>query len=98
MPHYIKRQFLLTISLAMLSSACTTVVSISPAMDEVGVPAYWIEIVNGPRESALQKANKTGEALCKGQPFHIAREDERESASIYLLRALVKCAPASPRS
>lgn len=98
MPHHLKRQFLLTISLAMIASACTTVVSISPAMDEVGVPAYWIEIVNGPRESALQKANETGEALCKDQPFHIVREDERETTTMYLLRVLVKCAPASPKN
>ncbi len=72
-------------------TSCSTVISATPAMGASGLPAYWIEVVNGPRESALQKVRFQGEHLCRGQAFHIAREIEENETTYYLLRALVQC-------
>ncbi|MGP1609582.1 MAG: hypothetical protein ACTS5G_02665 [Burkholderiales bacterium] len=72
-------------------TGCTTVISATPAMGASGLPAYWIEVVNGPRENALHKVRLQGEHLCRGQAFHIAREIEEDEKLSYVLRALVQC-------
>lgn len=72
-------------------TGCSTVISATPAMGANEVPSYWLEVVNGPRESALKKVRATGEALCKGHGYHIAREIEDDQKMSYVLRALVQC-------
>ena len=76
-------------------TGCSTVISATPAMGASGLPAYWIEVVNGPRENALHKVRLQGEHLCRGQAFHIAREIEEDEKTYYLLRALVQCDASS---
>jgi hypothetical protein len=72
-------------------TGCTTVLTATPAMGANDVPAYWLEVVNGPHDKALEKARALGVHLCKGHGFHIAREIEQEEKLTYLLRVLVQC-------
>ena len=82
---------ILLLSAITTITSCSTVISATPAMGASGLPAYWIEVVNGPRENALHKVRLQGEHLCRGQTFHIAREIEEDESTYYLLRALVQC-------
>lgn len=90
----VKSNYLLLILLLFVITTvtgCSTVISATPAMGASGLPAYWIEVVNGPRKNALHKVQLQGEHLCRGQAFHIAREVEEDERTYYLLRALVQC-------
>ena len=93
-----RRLLILLFTAVTTISSCATVISATPAMGASGLPAYWIEVVNGPRENALHKVRLQGEHLCRGQAFHIAREIEEDERTHYLLRALVQCGASNEMS